>query len=219
MKRFLDVFFAQKIIVFISGQAQEINRAKFGLHLHLSRLAEIFLGARDKGNIQEMTSIIEEYLFQCEIRNGTGLDQLNAFYQIQVLNRWQWELPFMAGDNKPKIDTIPYDYNDRNWALWIHKLASRYSWTREQIFNLWPEEAACYIQEILVSEFQEYEEVRVLSEVSYKYDKSTKTNKYIDLPKPNWMLSKADDLPVYRIRRTILPVGDIYRGEEKITYH
>lgn len=125
----------------------------------------------------------------------------------------------MSGNGKLKIDPVPYDYKDRSWALWVHKLASRYGWTREQVFDLWPEEAACYMQEIMVSEFQEYEEIRVLSEVSYKYDKLTKTSKYIDLPKPSWMLSKSDNLPIYRIRKTILPVGDIYRGEEKITYH
>lgn len=218
MNRFLDVFLEQKVIILIDGQVQEVDRAALGLHLHLSRLTEMFLKVRDQGDVQEMHQIIVEYLSQCKVKEGSGLEMLNAFYQIQMLNQWQWELPFMSGTDKPKVD-IPYDYNDRNWALWIHKLATRYGWTREQIFNLWPEEAACYMQEILVSEFQEYEEVRVLSEVSYKYDRFTKTSKYIDLPKPDWMQSKAEDLPIYRVRRSILPVGDIYRGEEKVTYH
>jgi len=94
-----------------------------------------------------------------------------------------------------------------------HKLASRYGWSRGEIFKLWPEEAAAYIQEIMVSEYHEREDRRALSEISYQYDKATKTSRFIPAPFYNWMVDPAPPAPV-RILAKMLPVGKIIKMED-----
>jgi hypothetical protein len=92
-------------------------------------------------------------------------------------------------------------------------LASRYGWSRDEIFNLWPEEAAAYIQEIMVSEYYEREDQRALSEISYKYDKATKTSQFISTPVYGWMIDDSPPAPV-RISVRMLPVGNIIKMED-----
>lgn len=203
---------AQHTDVWLGGAVHRVERARLGLHLRLAQLALRF----DQANgVEEKVGAVRDYLALCGLEaQGIGVEQLVAYAELRLLNGWQWDLPFMrrpGGDGKPP----PYDYPDRNWAWWIHKLASRYGWTRDQIFELWPEEAACYLQEIFVSEFDEAEERRSLSEVSYRYDKATKKSRFIPLPRPGWMVGSKPPGKV-RIPRSWLPVGEVIKLDEII---
>ncbi len=213
MRGYLDaVNPAQYADVHLGGEVHRVERARLGRHLRLAQLALRFDGA---DSAEEKVAMVRDYLALCGLETqGTGVEQLAAYAELRLLNDWQWNLPFMrqsGGDGK----TPPYDYPDRNWAWWVHKLASRYGWTQDQIFKLWPEEAACYLQEIFVSEFDEAEERRSLSEVSYRYDKATKKSRFIPLPRPGWMVGSKPPEKV-RIPRSWLPVGNIVKLDEII---
>ncbi len=204
MVGFLDaVDPGQHVDVILAGVSHRVGRARFGLHLRLSRLIEAFDASDDAGHL---AGLIREYLTLCGLEpEGSGVELLTAYAVLRSLNAWQWELPFMR-DRVEATKAIPYDYPDRTWAWWIHRLASRYGWTRDLIFDLWPEEAACYLQEIFVSEFDEAEERRSLSELAYKYDKGSKTSRYMPLPRPNWMAGREPPTR-RRVRRDMVPMG------------
>jgi len=207
MERYLDaVDPAQAIPLALGGVGYTVPRARLGLHLRLSRIAERFDGSNDAG---EMAGALREYLAACGLPDdGTGAERLTAFVELRLLNTWAWELPFMTGQTDPERKPPPYEYRDRTWAWWVHKLATRYGWSRDQVFDLWPEEAACYLQEIFISEFDEADERRSLSELAYKYDKASKKSKYVPLSRPGWMIGEKERKE-RRIRRDRLPVGNV----------
>lgn len=207
MHRYLEAVEQQGIYVTLAGRQVWIDRARLGLHLQLSRLEEVD------------APTIRRYMALCgvDLAGATGTEILRAFVELRILNSWQWSLPFM-GDRPGETKAEPYDYPDRVWAWWIHKLASRYGWSRDEIFGLWPEEAACYLQEIFVAEFNETEQQRSLSEVSYHYDKAAKVSRFVPMAKPGWMTPKIDPKPV-RVRKSILPVGMIIKLDETDTVH
>lgn len=211
MDRYLDAVKEQGVSLF----GQWIPRARFGLHLQLARLHQEFEQA---GGASETAYIIREYLTLCNL-SLTGTRALYAFTCLLSLNSWQWELPFMTGP-KEEHKPVAYEYKDRTWAYYVHRLASRYGWTRHYIYDeLYPEEVSCYLQEIFVSEFLEYEDIYRLSELAYSWDKNSKTSRYIPIPKPAWMDPPIEP-PVIRIHKSFLPAGVVIRGDgSETTYH
>lgn len=194
---------AQSALVRLGGVIQHVPRARLGLHLRLARLAERFDAVPGAG-------LVREYLDACGIHNAplSGVELLTAYVRLRALNLWQWDLPFMkqpgALDKKP----LPYEYPDRVWSWWVHKLASRYGWTRDEIFNLWPEEAAAYMQEIFVAEYDEADERRSLTEMGYHYDKGSKKSRFVPLTRPAWMAGREEPKP-HRVAKRWLPVGNL----------
>lgn len=212
MNRYLDAIAPNQGIT-LAGRF--LPRARLGLHLQLSRLHTEFEQA---SGATETAFIIQEYLSHYDLTGLSGPDALYHFACLLSLNQWQWSLPFMLA-SKPDKKPEAYEYQDRTYAWYVHKLASRYSWTREYIFNLWPEEFACYLQEIFVSELDEYEDLYRLHEIAYVYDKSTKRSKYQPLPRPEWMDPPIAP-PVIRIHRGFLPSGLVIRDDgTEIKYH
>ncbi len=202
----------QGCYVILCGESAWIPRARFGHHLRLSQLEQSF---DDSDDPQVMADIIRAYVSMCGVEaegNKASVNELMlAFARLRELNAWQWQLPFMVGGGTSE-KRPPYDYDGRYWAWWIHKLASRYGWSRDQIFDLWPEEAGAYLQEILVSEIDEAENQRALSEVSYKYDKQTRKSHFIPMPKPAWMISEqaaGKEPKKVKIPRGLLPLGNV----------
>lgn len=212
MRGYLDaVDPAQHIDVMLGGRVQRIARARLGLHLRLARFDEEF--GKAKGAM-EMAHIVREYLVLCgaDLEDVTGTEALIAYATLNALNRWQWELPFMREPQAPR--QLPaYEYPNRVWAWWVHKLSSRYGWTRDEVFNLWPEEAACYLQEIFVAEFDETEERRSLSELAYHYDRGSKTSRYVPMPRPAWMVPSVPPRP-HKVRKDMLPVGNVVKLDD-----
>lgn len=185
-----------------------IPRRRLGLHLQLSRIEEMITRAISAA---EMAVDILHYLKLAGVPEAETLpaaEQLEAFLVLRQLNAWQWVLPWLSAPPSHKPETLPYEYQGRQWAIWIHKIAWHYGWSRDQILRLWPEEAAAYVQEILVSEYYDLENQRALSEVSYRYDAGTKTSKYVPSPKPNWMVDNGPPKMI-KIHRNMLPVGNV----------
>jgi hypothetical protein len=192
----------QCIDVRLAGVPRRIYRARLGLHLRLSRLAQDFDEEPDAG-------AIHAYLEACGLPDeGTGVERLAAYVALRLLNEWQWDLPWMTQPGDPEHKPPAYEYEDRTWAWWLHKLASRYGWSRDQIFDLYPEEAACYLQEIFVAEFDETDQQRSLSELAYKYDKGAQTSRFVPTPRPGWMVG-MEAPKTRKVHRRAVPVGNV----------
>jgi hypothetical protein len=200
----------QGVKIIIDGEAVLVPRCRLLAHLQLS---EIEIRIKDTANPVLLSALIIEYLSAEQIKNASTYELLEAFFALRQLNAWQWILPWLANSETTPSKPEFYDYSGRRWAVWVHRLATRYGWSRDEIFNLWPEEAAAYIQEIMVSEYYEREDKRALSEISYKYDKATKTSRFIPTPVYSWMIDDSPPAPV-RVLARMLPVGKIIKMED-----
>lgn len=225
MNDYLDTLSASRVTITLAGREISVERARLGLHLRLGRLLDDF---EEAPGSPEMAGAIRGYVVQAvgvsafealglEISQAHPVEVLRAFALLREANSWQLALAFMK-DTGPKKEPEPYDYPGRNWAWVVHKLASRYGWTRDYIFSLYPEEAAVYLQEILVSEHFEAEERYRLSELAYAYDSTTKKSHYVPYQKPGWMYSQELPKPV-RVLRAYLPFGVQTLAGEPIIYH
>lgn len=205
----------QSVKIIIDSQTVLAARCRLLAHLQLSEI-EIKIKATSQPVL--VSALIIEYLSAAgltdgQIKEASTYEVLGAFFALRQLNAWQWFLPWLAkpGTNPGKPEF--YEYDGRRWAIWVHKLASRYGWGRDEIFNLWPEEAAAYIQEIMVSEYHEREDKRALSELSYRYDKVTKMSNFIPTPAHAWMIDES--LPAsMKVPIRLLPVGNIIKMED-----
>lgn len=201
----------QEVRIIINGVPVYIARRRLLAHLQLS---QIDLKIQSGKSPIEIAAYLIEYLAIAglsddQLKKASTYELLEAFFALKQLNTWQWLLPWLVnpGEGGP---AEAYDYPGRRWAIWIHKLASRYGWPPETIWNLWPEEAAAYLQEVMTSEYHEREDRRALSEISYKYDKVTRTSRFIPTPLYEWMVDNKPPKAV-RIPVRALPVGNVIK--------
>ena len=211
----------QRTLVVLAGQEVVVERARFGRHIQLLRLAKTFMDALNAGSAAQATSACQDYLYLATndeplLAAATGVELLVLARHLILMNDWRSVAAWLdPARNKGVSGPLPaYHYQDRFWATWVHTIASRYGWSRDEIFALWPEEAAYYMQEIQVSEFAEREDDRALSEVSYKYNKSSKTSRFIPSPKPSWMVDQTLP-PSQKIPRSNMPQGVVVTEEQK----
>lgn len=215
MRSYLDAISPNQIATVFLPEGQTVDRAKFGLHLRLGEIAQDYFSILPQKSANLIALTVKRYLFVAGVKydpeSVTGRMLLDAFVILRELNTFQMDLAFMRPDNS--IDTTKeakpqFEYSGRMWALWIHKLASRYGWTRDYIFSLYPEEAACYLQEVLLSEYEDLEMKRLLSELSWKYDKQSKKSSFVPTPKPSWMIPEyKQEETIMKVPRVAMPAG------------
>lgn len=205
----------QGVKIIIDNETVLADRCRLLAHLQLSEI-EIKIKAASQPVL--ISALIIEYLNAAgltdeQIKKASTYELLDAFFLLRQLNAWQWLLPWLTNSGTDSAKPEFYDYSGRRWAVWVHKLASRYGWSRDEIFNLWPEEAAAYIQEIMLSEYHEREDRRALSQVSYRYDKATKTSSFVPTPVYSWMIDES--LPAsMKVPVRLLPVGNVIKMED-----
>lgn len=199
----------QAVAVRLGGAPVIVERARLGLHLRLARQESRVEERLQAGDAAGAAAALRAYLEMAGVDGGaaTGPEMIVAYRRLCAANRLQIALPFMRDEGPPAGPPLPYDYPGRGQAWWVHKLASRYGWPRDHILGLWPEEAACYLQEILVAEFDEADEQRALSELAYAYDEGSRTATFRPVPRPAWMV--GDRLKRGRVPRRILPSGNV----------
>jgi hypothetical protein len=200
----------------LAGERLVVERARLGLHLLLARVAGEADAALQRADVALAARHVRSYLELAGLgdacAHATGAEMFLSFLSLSAFNAPTFLLPFMTQKPGKSPPAPAYDYPDRGFAVWVHRLASRYGWTRHYVMNeLSPEEVMAYLQEILVSEHYEYEAVRVLSEVAYKYDKGAKKMKYRPLPMPAWMAGRTGEPKKMRIHKRMLPMGDVVR--------
>lgn len=86
-----------------------------------------------------------------------------AYRKLRDLNTLREQFPFMVRSrNRDALD-----YEGRELVGVIHMLARWYAWTRDYICNLYPEEAFCYVLEIIADQQREREFLYNVSSVGY----------------------------------------------------
>ena len=104
-----------------------------------------------------------------------------AFY-VCVSKSPKVELPITSPTDEKVGKEESWDYDNRTWHLYSHLLAKSYGWTLEYIAMLPVVETMAKIQEIVVDDQLEKEFQYGLSEMAYRYDKNSKTSKFVPLP-------------------------------------
>ena len=189
---------------------QWIPRARLGLHLRLDKIAGEVEEAFVNRDSHQIADRMNAYLSICDLSVAplSGFEQLMAYSTLTRLNTLQGAFAFQK-QQAPDSKLPSYHYSGRYIAWWVHQLSWHYGWSRDDIMALWPEEAAAYLQEIMVQELDDFERIRSLSELSYSYDKATQKSRFIPTPKPNWMVDAGTVKKLFRIRRDMMPIGNI----------
>lgn len=200
----------------LGGRAWTIERARLGGFLRLQQAREsINKGIREfdnggiVGGILDFLRVCAPDLTAPEFFGSPWQEVLEAYISVENLNR----LPHAATFAIIQFPTIggrdvPWDNPLRAILIWIHLIATTYSWTKTDIEALWPEEAIGFVQEILADQQAEREFVHSLSEVAYEYDKRTKKSRYKPLKRPVWMVMRRSDNNLITVfRRDMMPVG------------
>jgi len=209
LANFYTAFFQEDLYEFrLARKNYKVERAKFGLHLVLAELADKFDEALKREEYSDVVLAIDEYFSQYTIKlpKCFSYQKLRIYLNLRQMNSLKFHLPFMEVEEK-NVENYPYSYQGRIWTQWVHLLCKTYHWTIDYLLELWPEQVISLIQEIIISEYYELEQKRMLSEVSYNYDEKTKKSRYIALPKPGWMISEIERKIV--IPGMLRPAGQI----------
>jgi len=199
------------IKVRLNGREVSVSRARLGLFLKLEPYLRDLKNAveqRDSGGVvlalhQYLISAVEE---QVNLGKANWLELLTAFFLIKRMNTVSVDLPMLMERIVARGPETPWDHPHRPFFMWVHLLATRYGWSLTEIESLWPEDAAMYVQEILVDEQLEREWEYSLSPVAYPADKKGKV-RFTPLTRPVWM-RKAGPRKT-KIYKKLLPVGHI----------
>lgn len=151
--------------------------------------------------------------------------------EILAVPWWEAIMVFLecVNFNQPKIDLpifksryekqkkIPWDYEKRDWYIWVDNLASNYGWTVNQIAELELDDAFALAQEIATREQLEMEWEWTRTEVAYPYNAQSKKHHFKPLKRPFWMLGTDPGKPVEKtkIPKSMLPVGNIIGDKSK----
>lgn len=205
----------QEITVVLFGVSHTIHRSSFGEHILLSHLSDLIQANLGDGDVEGASSLIKEYLLRVGLPvqgERPGVELIAAYREVQQLNRMQLALPFMSDERTDARDAPPYDYPGRSYVWWIHTVASRYGWSRADICAMVPEEVACYVQEVIIASYDDLDQKRSLSELSYERDETTHTATFRPIVRPAWMVASPRRV---HFDRSLLPVGIIVDLEER----
>lgn len=135
---------------------------------------------------------------------------LELYSEAVKINSPSIEFPILTSPDEKKEKKLPWEYDGRSWYFWFNLFASRYGWNENVIENLDIDSAIGLYQEILIEQQFEKEWEWGLSEMAFPYNKSTKKQEFKALARPKWMLPLAPEfLPVIKIRKDMMPVGNI----------
>jgi hypothetical protein len=210
---FLEAISERSVSILLNGIELEVRRANLGLHYRLSVVLDQWQEARRGKDYRTSARKTIDYVVLATGLNADAIEQakvseiLIAFTILVAFNKTMDTLPFMLVE-KSKTEH-EYEYQHRGLASWVAMIAARYGWTADYILNeLSPEEAACYLQEAILQDYEDKEFMYRLSDVAYKLEgkgKSART-KYVPLSKPSWMGKK---MPKVFIPKAWLPQGNV----------
>ena len=207
------------IRVDLNGREVHVLRARLGLFLKLERCLHDLEEAVKQRNSGGVVSAIYRYITTAadkaiDFSKLSWLETLAPFFDVRKMNTVSIDLPMLKIRIKERAIVSPWDHPDRPFLMWIHLLAQNYGWSLTEIESLWPEDAAMYVQEILVDEQLIREWQYSLSSVAYPADKKGKV-KFRPLPRPSWMLRGRPRK--IKILKELLPIGNIINlsGEDE----
>lgn len=208
---YLEAITQRSTSIPLNGQELEVRRANLGLHYRLSVTLDQWQEARRNLNYGLSVDLTFSYIALAtgldteEVKQAKPSEILIGFVVLTALNRPSGDLPFMR-EKRDKVD-YDYDYDNRGLAYWVSRLSACYSWTAEHILEgLTPEEAACYMQEVLIKDHEDKEFLYKLSDASVKIVGKGKSARTVPVPfpRPSWMVKKP---PKVRMPKSWLPQG------------
>lgn len=150
--------------------------------------------------------------------NDFWLDDMKLFVKSLEMNMPTKKFPIL--ETKEKSDPMPWEYPERSWYFWENLFASHYGWEEKVIAELDIDTCIGLYQEIIIDQQLGQEWQASLSEVSYTYDKSSKTSRLQKLPRPNWMLRTAGEakpIKTFMMPAIAAPMGVVINLDEKQT--
>jgi hypothetical protein len=220
----------QSVNIALGGREWNISRARLGDFLRLQQARETLLeGVKSEDNREIVTGlyaflrVLLTDLSEDEFYAAPWMDIAAAYMQIETINIVPHSQDFAIIRFAVRSDKkVPWHHSERVVMIWVHMLAKAYGWTRDEIFNLWPEEAIALVMEVLADDQMDREFLHALSEVAYEYNKSTKKSSYKPLQRPAWMMLGDRDGKVKKtkLRRDWLPQGAVIypEGAEEIKH-
>lgn len=137
-------------------------------------------------------------------------DFVSIYSKAVELNSPTIEFPILRSSNGKEKKKLPWEYEGRAWYFWLNLFAKHYGWHEEDIAKLDIDTAIGAYQEMSIDDQLEKEWEWGLSEMAYPFNKSTKKSEYKPLQRPSWMMPMVPkQLPVVKIKKSLLPVGNI----------
>ena len=209
----------QSVKIALGGREWEITRARLGGFLRLQQARETLLeGVKNEDNRTIVTGlyaflrVLLTDLTEEEFYKAPWYEIASAYLSIEgvniIPNKEDYAIIRLAVG---KENRVAWHHPERSAIIWVHMIAKAYGWSRDEIFNLWPEEAIGLVMEILADEQYDREFLHALSEVAYEYNKSTKKSSYKPLQRPAWMIFADRDKKriMTKLRKEWLPVGNV----------
>lgn len=191
------------------------RRSKFGKWTRLEKLAADIDKAVEN-NITQFPLLVISYISTALFLPPKLLSKLPWFpvitlYEFARSINIPTKIPLLQSkqDNKKDKEKLGWDYDGRNWYYWSHLLAKYYGWELEYIEGLDVDVALAHIQEIFTDEQLDREFLWSMSEIAYPYNSTTKQLKFSPLPRPYFMHQEAPKLQTFKIRKDMMPVGNI----------
>lgn len=215
----------ESITLTLGGSDYQVSRFRLGGFLDLQIARRFLQEAVESGDNGSIANCIFNILvlampdFPRELFDTLSwIEILEAYKEIVNINIIPGFQDFAILLWKERGDDLPWAYPSREKIIWIHLIASAYGWEKDSILDLYPEEAVPLLMEILADRHADREFSYRLSTIAYTYDKGTKKSRYVELPKPIWMLGgvkvKREDKIIQALPKGMLPVGEVHYPED-----
>lgn len=196
--------------IVLRDEHRSIQRRKLRNWLELDRLRELISKATD---VDYLAELISQYLlvaldFSIDFDELSWEETASLFIAALSVNNEFESLPFMQYSSKTD-HSFPYDYEGRTFYHYAHSLAQEYGWSIEYIAELDVDEALKMLQEIVISHHHQREWEWDLSDRAVGYDSATKKSTHVPYPMPDWMRPTPPEPKIYRIPKSLLPVGNV----------
>lgn len=146
------------------------------------------------------------------VKEWDKLDSITLFglyLEAYSLNSPKKEFPILKAHIENKDKHPDWEYPGRQWYFWLNLFSKNYSWSIEYISKLDIDDAIGLYQEVEIDKQLEKEWEWSRSEIAFVYDKNSKSSHFQPLPRPQWMLPIAPKPRIVRIRKDMLPIGNI----------
>lgn len=190
-----------------NGQTITLKKLRLGGFIQLRSVEPQLLDALKARDAEKVAECYGRYVRTSTNKTVSGRDMFRVYAAIAMLNQLEGTLPFMESKIKPDaVELIKYP--SRAYALIVHKIASEYHWSREEIMNLRPEEVMVYIQELMSDAWHMREwEWEMAGFGWYKDDKGIMhRNQY---PAPDWLSVISAEVKKVKMLKSMLPMGTI----------
>lgn len=203
-----------RVRITVGGRGFSIARARLGGYLRLQLASHRVLEAgasQDTGSLADALFAFLEGTIELSreaFEQAPWLDLILAFKAVIEANALPNAQELAILQFKTEGTTVAWDYPQRPLIIWLHLFASAYGWTKEEVMDLWPEEAMALLQEIQADELADKEFQHMHSTLAYDQPQEGRAV-YKPLSKPNWMVMSRKPLKM-KIERSLLPIGTVF---------